>query len=204
MKPPSPQERHRRTAVDLLGEKWQNEGIIRLQVSGESMAPLLRPEEHVIAAPVPAGDLRRGDLVVVRRQGVLVTHRLAAHSVGDGWYTKGDNSLGVDPLVPADAILGRVVALEVLGGLLDTSGWRWTILNRILGWIGGCQTAVLGAAGQLETWDSTAAQDGLLPTRGGFRRLVSWTARWVVVPLLRRLTRIINRYTRWRFRPTGS
>jgi len=198
MSPPSPQDRHHKTAVALLSEEPHSEGRFRLQVSGESMAPLLRTGEHVIAAPVPAEALRRGDLVVVPRDLVLVTHRLVAHVGWDGWYTKGDNSLSIDPLIPAAVILGRVVALESPEGRLDTTGWRWWILNRVLGGIGGCQTAILGVVGRR---NPAAAQEGVGPTQAGFRGLLVWVALRVVVPLLRRLTRTLNRYTRWRFRP---
>jgi len=75
---------------------------VRLNVAGNSMAPLCNLGDAVWAEPAVPASLRRGDVIVVRRAGGLVTHRLVA--LGDGeWYTKGDNARHLDPPVTADA-----------------------------------------------------------------------------------------------------
>jgi signal peptidase I len=123
---------YRQIALDLARAGLREGDRVRLNVTGNSMAPLLRPGDAVWAEPAVPASLRRGDVVVVRCAGGLVTHRLVA--VGDGeWYTKGDNARHLDPPVTADAILGRVVAIERGGDRIELRGRQWAIVSRVLG-----------------------------------------------------------------------
>ena len=123
---------YRQIALDLARAGLREGERVRLNVAGNSMAPLLRPGDAVWAEPALPASLRRGDVIVVRRAGGLVTHRLVA--LGDGeWYTKGDNARHLDPPVTADAILGRVVAIERGGDRIELRGRQWAIVSRVLG-----------------------------------------------------------------------
>lgn len=123
---------YRQIALDLARAGLREGERVRLNVVSNSMAPFLRPGDAVWAEPAVPASLRRGDVVVVRREGDLVTHRLVA--VGDGqWYTKGDNVRYLDPPVTVDAILGRVVAIERGGDRIELRGYRWLIVSRVLG-----------------------------------------------------------------------
>ena len=194
-------EDHLRTAIALLSEEPGGDRRFRLQVTGHSMAPLLRPGDQVIAERVEGEALRRGDLVVIRRDSALVTHRLISPDQGEGWYTKGDNSLSPDPLVPAAAILGRVVAVEGERGRLDFCEPRWAALNRGLGRLGRWQAAVLGAGRRLKSWMAPGDRRNTSPGRdgAGLSRALVWTSLRLVATLFRTLTWILNRYARWRF-----
>ena len=123
---------YRQIALELARAGLSDGERVRLNVAGNSMAPLLHGGDAVWAEPVLPASLRRGDIIVVRREQELVTHRLVA--VGDGkWYTKGDNARHLDPPMTADAILGRVVAIERRGRRIELRGRRWAIVSRLLG-----------------------------------------------------------------------
>jgi len=110
---------------------------IRLRVNGTSMVPFLKPGDIVVLQRIEPERLSRGDLVVVRREHDLVTHRLVWQGTGQ-WLTKGDNCRSLDPAVVDKAILGKVIALERSGTIIDLQEQRWQIKNRWLarlGWI---------------------------------------------------------------------
>ncbi|MFQ5596360.1 MAG: S24/S26 family peptidase [Anaerolineae bacterium] len=146
---------YRRLALDLVSAGFAEGNPIRLKVTSNSMAPLLRAGDAVWAEPALPASLRRGDVVVIQHAGGLVTHRLVA--VGDGeWLTKGDNTRRLDPPVKANAILGRVVAIERGGDRIELRGRQWAIVNRLMGlasWWGarffraGRQVKRLGGSG---------------------------------------------------------
>ena len=83
-------------------------------VGGGSMEPTIPIGSVVLALPVPAAELREGDVVSVRAgpDRAVYTHRITRLVVSDGeqWLgTKGDANEDPDPtLVPASAVIGRV------------------------------------------------------------------------------------------------
>jgi hypothetical protein len=98
------------------------EGVsVEIRVSGESMAPALAPGDVVSVLRCPSAALALGDLAVVDLPGAgLVVHRVlwvGRHAV----RTRGDGSGRMDPPIPHDRVLGRVVSVrrsgrEVLSG----------------------------------------------------------------------------------------
>jgi hypothetical protein len=104
-----------------------------IPITGGSMLPLIRDGDHVLVAHGCAG-VRRGDVVVFRREGQLIAHRLLRVYGGDAeptFVTKGDNAAQFDPPLSADEIVGRVLAVERGDRYmsLDTTTWR------VLGWL---------------------------------------------------------------------
>lgn len=114
------------TALGLLeshsGEFW-------MLVTGESMLPLIREGDRLLAQPLQ-GIPVRGDILVCRQANGLVAHRLLRIlqvSQGDVIFiTHGDHALSPDPPISGAQITGRVITLQrgqkVLR--LDTPGWR--------------------------------------------------------------------------------
>lgn len=96
---------------------------LRFRVTSESMAPLIAPGDEVIVAAAPPETLRPGDLIVAAAPGrPFVVHRLVAlHRQGDELrlVTQGDRSAAPDPAWPAEAVVGRVVAVVHAGRTLD-------------------------------------------------------------------------------------
>ena len=110
-------------------EIWSRAGEQHLiPITGRSMRPLIRDGDLVLVAHGHA-DVRQGDVVVFRREGKLVAHRvLRVYGAGTGkrFLTKGDNAPQFDPLLGAEEIVGRVLAVRRGDRQmsLDTTAWR--------------------------------------------------------------------------------
>ncbi|RKS71712.1 nickel-type superoxide dismutase maturation protease [Actinomadura pelletieri DSM 43383] len=102
--------------VAVLVLVWARRRLLTVEVTGESMAPGLRPGDWLLVrAGVRAGV---GDLVVARhpeREDVLIVKRAVRRS-GDGWWLESDNQSAPGRrdswdfgAVPDALIVGRVV-----------------------------------------------------------------------------------------------
>ena len=116
-------------ALDLL---QRTHGRSRIQISGYSMMPLLRPGDAVVVAHTQV--VRVGDIIVRRSDAGLIVHRVIRISQADEGQvhilTKGDATLTVDPPATPEDIIGRVIALERGRYIaLDSGVWRR------LGWL---------------------------------------------------------------------
>jgi hypothetical protein len=129
---------YRQTALEATGDQLKDGERMRLQVNGTSMAPFLLPGDAVIILKAVPEQLARGDLVVALRKNDLVTHRLVAVEKGF-WYLKGDHLPGIDPPLPAEAIFGRVIAVQRKDSIISLETPRWRLVNRMLGWLGRCE-----------------------------------------------------------------
>src|ERR1700721_3391300 len=90
---------------------------IRFQARGASMSPAIRDGEIVHVRPVVPGELRRGELVLIRVEGRICLHRLVvADAKRDVFITRGDCGLQDDPAVRGEGILGVAEAKEVRVG----------------------------------------------------------------------------------------
>ncbi|BDU75933.1 S24/S26 family peptidase [Mesoterricola sediminis] len=97
-----------------------------VDVRGVSMEPFLRAGDRVRVERADPGRLALGDLVAFEEDGNLIVHRFAGWTGARGgrWFRQtGDNMIGFG-LVPSEALLGRVTALETGSGVrrLDR-GW---------------------------------------------------------------------------------
>jgi hypothetical protein len=111
-------------------------------VEGQSMTPLLREGDSVLVSHGREG-VQRGSVVLFRQKGKLVAHRvlrITRDSEGSTLTTKGDSLRSIDAPVPADNIVGRVVAIKRQERKLrlDSPCWRFT------GWL--IAAATLAAA----------------------------------------------------------
>ena len=122
-------ETYWQTASELLAGQ---DGLLRLKVSGSSMAPLLQAGDVVQLEAVQPERLALGDLVVVRRQRDFVTHRLVS-KFPQNWATKGDNCAYLDPHFEVSALVGRVVAIERRGFRIDLDSQKWQYANHCIG-----------------------------------------------------------------------
>ena len=113
------------TVLELWSEKRARTQSV---ISGDSMAPSIRDGDTVV---IEHGDGRPriGDVVVVRREGAIVVHRLIHRDVQGGherFLTRGDRCRGIDPPVRRDQIVGKVVEVRSEERLLrlDSRWWR--------------------------------------------------------------------------------
>jgi signal peptidase I len=82
-------------------------GTVQLPVVGMSMAPTFADGEIVAMRGDDADTYAIGEIVVFRREGGLVIHRIVDRS-RDLIVSRGDARFAPDPPFPASAILGRV------------------------------------------------------------------------------------------------
>lgn len=164
---------YQQTALEVTGDQLKDGERLQLQVNGTSMSPFLLPGDGVILLKSAPQALARGDLVVALREHDLVTHRLVAVE-NALWYLKGDNLPGIDPPLPAEAILGRVVAVHRKGRIIRLETPRWRLVNRILGWTGRSQMILFDFlerfkvklfGGRSPGWGSRLARFAALPFR---------------------------------------
>jgi len=102
-------------AADALGR-----GItVTFRAHGDSMRPAIRDGDMIVVAPVPAGDLCIGDVLLCRCDSRLLAHRLIAvteSADGDRWlHLRGDAKGGCDAPVRAADVLGRVESVRRSG-----------------------------------------------------------------------------------------
>jgi signal peptidase I len=104
-----PQQRSE-LGCELAAEVAHRFGEVRLKVIGASMLPALWPGDTIIARRRDSAHLQLGHVVVYRRNGMLVTHRIT-HIRGDLLITRGDSTRHNDPPIYVSDILGQVVCL---------------------------------------------------------------------------------------------
>jgi signal peptidase I len=104
----------------LLLEQLLDRGVYaRFTARGGSMAPVILHDEIVTVAPIGAGPIRPGEIVLVasRTEGLLI-HRVV-EVTGEGpamrFITKGDAARVADRPVGREEILGRVTRVEKIG-----------------------------------------------------------------------------------------
>lgn len=95
---------------------------IQIAPKGYSMYPLLIPgRDQVILEKTVPGKLRRGDVILYRRQDkTLVLHRLCKITP-KGYYTVGDNQTEVEGPLQAEQIKGRMTAFVRKGRTIRVS-----------------------------------------------------------------------------------
>ncbi len=94
-------------------EKLLAEGnIIQIKPQGYSMYPLLVPgRDEVLVAPTDHFKLKRGDVVLYRRdESILVLHRIWKRQ-GDQFYLVGDNQKEIEGPLRPDQMRGIMVGL---------------------------------------------------------------------------------------------
>ncbi len=90
---------------------------VRFRASGSSMKPLIFPGADLEVRPVPAENLRPGDVLLFHDGARLVAHRLVRRADdperGRLFYVRGDNRDDIEGPVSAGAILGRIERVRV-------------------------------------------------------------------------------------------
>jgi hypothetical protein len=108
---------------------------INLEVSGDSMAPLIRTGDCISLRLTPSDNLRPGDVAAFFQNKGITVHRLIKKKKVNGqrWFCqKGDNLLGW-AWIPEDKVLGRVESIQGADRVMDMTGWPWVWLNPIMG-----------------------------------------------------------------------
>lgn len=104
----------RAQANELWYELFAKKGKGWLSVLTGSMAPLIRPGDEVLIESVPASQVGNGDIILFRRNGELIVHRVLrklkkAHGV---YFLEQGDARHLMEAVSADMVLGRVAKVK--------------------------------------------------------------------------------------------
>jgi hypothetical protein len=161
-------------ALELAGQALTRGERVRMTVNGQSMAPLLRPGDVVEVEPAAPEAFTPGEILLARRVGDFVLHRLILVSA-EGWVLKGDENSLPDPVLGRSAVLGRAVERERQGARFSLTTPAVRRLNRRLARLGGWEADLYRRI--------YAAADGAE---------AAWLARLVIAPI-----RLAARLLQW-------
>ena len=105
------------TITGLFEDILNAGSLLRVRVTGRSMAPILRGGEMVTLKKVSFTSLHRGDLILFKnRHGVPLLHRIVHKKKSSNgtikFLTKGDALLSLDAPVRDRNVLGKVCKIE--------------------------------------------------------------------------------------------
>ena len=128
----------------LIADCLKNGRAVRFRAPGRSMHPTIRATEALVVSPIKPPDLSVGDIVLSRCGEKITAHRLvgidaqtlAAEMPGgpEGrpmFILRGDACTACDIPVHADQILGKVVAVERKGRMVNPYGRRVEFIRRL-------------------------------------------------------------------------
>src|SRR5512137_1251188 len=128
----------------LITDSLKNGRAVRFRAPGGSMHPTIRENETLVVAPAAPAWLSVGDIVLSRCGEKITAHRLvwidaetAAEETSGGpedqpiFILRGDACRTCDPPVPADQVLGKVVAVERKGRMVNPYGLRTEFVRRL-------------------------------------------------------------------------
>lgn len=95
-------------------EAYQKKGRCWWPVSGNSMAPLIHPGDRVLVVSIPVEQIRLGDIIVFKRNGDLIVHRVLKklRNVGNVRFVEKGDGTHVSGLAGGDEIVGRVHMIQ--------------------------------------------------------------------------------------------
>jgi signal peptidase I len=104
-------------ACELVADVASNFGQVRIRVTGASMMPAIWPGDVIKVRRCDAGELEPGQIMLYRRDGRLVAHRII-RADGDELTTRGDSLSDEDPPVRRADVMGKVVSLVHSGRVI--------------------------------------------------------------------------------------
>lgn len=111
---------------------------IRFLVVSDSMAPMFKTGDALIATVISPEIIQSGDILVTRRKNDFLTHR-AIKSIDGGWQTKGDNTVLFDPPSKFNDIIGRVVTIQKEKSAILLQTKKWDFINHLLAKLSGLE-----------------------------------------------------------------
>jgi signal peptidase I len=111
---------------------------LRAPVAGGSMLPWIRAGDCLVVAPLPMKNPLPGELVLFERDGALVAHRVVRRSRihgNDCVVTRGDWMTVEDAPIMPEAVIGKVVAIDRRGRMIQLDRGFTSLLMRLTGWM---------------------------------------------------------------------
>ncbi len=109
-----PDKDQRKVLRDLADELLDKGTSLRIEASGYSMFPSIKPGNIIIIKPVPDEELKCGMIIAWKREKDMVVHRLVLTYESDDkryYITRGDSCRSSDKPVTGNMIAGRVEAI---------------------------------------------------------------------------------------------
>jgi hypothetical protein len=122
---------HGESVTDLAAESLARSGRLRLRATGASMLPALRPGDELDFVS-DARAVEAGDIVLWRREGGLVVHRVRARD-GDNLLTQGDALRSPDAPLSMAQVLGKLESCRRKGS--DRTAGRAGVRDRAWAWL---------------------------------------------------------------------
>jgi signal peptidase I len=116
---------------ELVAEVARSHGEVQLQVLGGSMLPSIWPGDRLIVQRRNPNQIQPGKIILYKREGGLVAHRVVARH-GESLLTRGDSLLNADAPVPAEEIVGEIVAIIRRGRRVAL---ELTLGRRMVAWV---------------------------------------------------------------------
>jgi len=102
----------------LAGDVLRSYGSLRLQVTGWSMMPAVRPGDTLLVEAITCENVIEGDLVLFAREQRLFAHRVVKGLDYSGIITRGDAMPAEDPALHRSELLGKVRLIERNGRMI--------------------------------------------------------------------------------------
>ena len=122
-----------KTSIETSIEGLLAEGkVLRISPRGYSMYPLFVPgRDEALIAPIETKELRRGNVVLYRReQGILVLHRIFKRD-REGIYLVGDNQKEIEGPLPPEQMKGILIGVIRKGRQFSTRHPIYRIFSEI-------------------------------------------------------------------------
>ena len=124
---------------------------IQIYPQGYSMYPFIDPRrDEVVLAGIEEGSaLRRGDVVLYRREnGMLVLHRI--YKIGqDGLYLLGDHQTAIEGPVRREQVKGKMTGRVRDGRYMDVGNPGYRMLSVVWLWLRPARRAIMVPAARL-------------------------------------------------------
>jgi signal peptidase I len=96
---------------------------LRLQVSGQSMYPLIQPGDTILIEAANADNLTPGDIALYYLpSGIFLIHRVIKKNSSGSLLTNGDSLRQPDEPIAGEQVFGRVVEIERNGRAINLTG----------------------------------------------------------------------------------
>ena len=124
---------------------------IQIYPQGYSMYPFIDPRRaEVVRAGIEEGSaLRRGDVVLYRREnGMLVLHRI--YKIGqDGLYLLGDHQTAIEGPVRREQVKGKMTGMVRDGRYMDVGNPGYRMLSVVWLWLRPARRVIMVPAARL-------------------------------------------------------
>ncbi len=137
------------TWCSFIKEKINHGEIVTLEITTDSMMPLIRPMDKVTVKGCSARDVRPGDIILFNTDSQLYIHRLLMKKQKDDemlLITKGDKAFTLDQPITSGEFLGKVINLERNSKIFDLKRQPWATINKFLYYFSSLQVKFLSIA----------------------------------------------------------